>query len=161
MQHEALSSESARPVREEESLRPQRSDAGAAEENRAAGHRSVDRALAFDSESPYFNSWEVDVRALPVYLPELFVPEFILNQRIVGKVTLHVLISATGRVDRIEVLSSSHPGLLEDEAFRVVSATRFNPAIKGGLAVRSAKRIEVVFDALESVGGDDRDRMSR
>lgn len=129
--------------------RPQQSDAGATEEDRESGRKSIERSLSVETKNPYFNSWEVEIRAVPVDLPELYVPEFILREMVVGKVTLHVLLSESGRVDRVEVLGSSHPGRLEEEAIRVLNATRFKPAMKGGVPVRSAKRVEVQFDPAE------------
>lgn len=156
----AVSSVSRPAAGDEISPSPVRSDAGAPEERRETGHKSVENALALGSEPPYYNSWEVDVRALPIVLPELHLPEFILRERVVGKVTLSVLISAVGRVDRIDVLTSSHPGLLEEEALRAVNAIRFAPAMKGGVPVRSAKQIEVVFDAVGPIASESANSLS-
>lgn len=109
-------------------------------------HPGPKGAIESPLSSPYLGAAEVDVRASPIDPPPLTLPEFVLRHHVHGRVELKAFIGATGRVDAIEVISSSHPGKLEEAAIEVVTATRFSPAQKSGVAVRSIKRMEVIFD---------------
>ncbi|MBS1188298.1 MAG: hypothetical protein H6R10_90 [Rhodocyclaceae bacterium] len=126
---------------------------GASKDNPEITHVGPEGPIESSLSSPYLTSAEVDVRASPIDPPPLILPEFILRQHIKGSVELKVFISAGGEVDAIEVISSSHPGQLENEAVEVTMATRFSPAYKAGVAVKSVKRIEVIFDPDEPNAG--------
>jgi TonB family protein len=128
------------------------SDPGADRNNPEITHFAPVGPIESSQSSPYLTSAEVDVRATPIDPPPLILPEFILRQQVRGTVELKVYISADGQVDGIEVVSSSHPGQLEEAAIEVTAATRFSPALKFGVAVKSVKRIGVVFDPEELQG---------
>jgi len=94
----------------------------------------------------YLTSRELDEGAKPVDMPALVYPERAYVNRIAGAVRVRVYISATGRVDRADVVSASPSGHFEQAAIEAVKATRFRPAQKDGQPVASQKLIEVEFD---------------
>jgi TonB family protein len=94
----------------------------------------------------YLASAEVDEGAKPIDMPALVYPERAYINRIAGAVRMRVYISATGRVDRADVVSASPTGHFEQAAIEAVKATRFRPAQKNGQPVASQKLIEVEFD---------------
>jgi protein TonB len=62
-----------------------------------------------------------------------------------GVVTLHLVISAQGVVESIEVVASSPPGLFDAAAIAAFGHARFAPGLKAGVPVRSEIRYEVSF----------------
>ena len=60
-----------------------------------------------------------------------------------ARLELLVYVAADGSVDAVEVVSASPPGVLEAVALDVFGRARFEPGIKGGIAVRHYKRIAV------------------
>nr|WP_239058009.1 energy transducer TonB [Crenobacter caeni] len=60
-----------------------------------------------------------------------------------AQLELLVYVAADGSVDAVEVVSASPPGVLEAVALDVFGRARFEPGMKGGVAVRHYKRIAV------------------
>lgn len=106
--------------------------------------------LQFIAEN-YLTSREVDVRAEPINEVDLVYPQLAYQQRLRGKVTLRLLISARGELDQVSVLESEPRGVFEEAALTATRALRFSPAKKHGRNVKSRKDIAVVFDPYESI----------
>lgn len=62
-----------------------------------------------------------------------------------GRVMLHVTVSAAGTPLSVAIVASSGHELLDQAAFRAVSAWRFTPATRGGAAVSGAVDVPVQF----------------
>jgi hypothetical protein len=60
-----------------------------------------------------------------------------------GKLRLDIYIDDTGKVDHVEMLDSTVPIELRDEAVRAFSEVAWEPGRKWGLRVKSVKRIEL------------------
>ena len=93
--------------------------------------------------SRYFPASEVDHVAAPLRAVDLSFPEN--GPEIFGKLPLNLFIYHRGVVDRAEVLESTVPPSFRNYAVGVFTATRFDPAQRGGRAVKSVKKIEIVF----------------
>ena len=93
--------------------------------------------------SRYFPANEVDHVASPLRAVDLSFPEN--APEIYGTLRMNLFINERGLVDRVEVLESTVPPSFRDYAVGVFSATRFDPAQRGGRAVKSVKKIEVRF----------------
>ncbi len=72
-------------------------------------------------------------------------PEPAVSRRISGTVLLLVRVDASGRVEDIEVLTSSGSAILDREAVRAVAAWRFSPALERGRPVPGAVEVPVRF----------------
>jgi len=62
-----------------------------------------------------------------------------------GKVTLRIVVSATGSVDEVGVINSDPPGVFDDAAIRAFSPARFSPGEMLGVPVKASIVIEVNF----------------
>lgn len=102
-------------------------------------------------EKRYLLSSEVDVRAMPVNMPVLVYPEKAQQMRIDGLVKLKVFISASGRIDSVDIVETRPPGVFEEAALEALFATSFTPARKNGRDVKSQKLIEIKFDPYETI----------
>lgn len=102
-------------------------------------------------EKRYLLSSEVDVRAMPVNMPVLIYPEKAQQMRIDGLVMLKVYISASGRIDSVDIVETRPPGVFEEAALKALLATSFTPARKNGRDVKSQKLIEIKFDPYETI----------
>jgi protein TonB len=94
----------------------------------------------------YYSARDVDMppRALREIEPEY--PYAADRQRLSGKVRLQLKLEADGRVNDIEVVSATPPGLFEESALRAFREARFVPAQRNGGPVRALVLIEVVYD---------------
>jgi protein TonB len=62
-----------------------------------------------------------------------------------GQVVLEVFVSATGSVDRVNVVRAQPAGRFEQSAVKAFSAARFSPGVRKGQAVPARLRFEVNF----------------
>lgn len=62
-----------------------------------------------------------------------------------GRVTLGIVVNATGSVDEVLVISSDPTGVFDDAAIRAFSPARFSPGEMLGVPVRSSIVVEVSF----------------
>jgi TonB family protein len=93
--------------------------------------------------STYFTREEVDHVAAPLKAVDLQFPQS--GPEMYGTLRMNVFISEKGAVDRVEVLESTVPPSFRNYAVDVFTATRFDPAQRGGRAVKSVKKVEVIF----------------
>jgi TonB family protein len=97
----------------------------------------------------YFTSRELDVPAVAREKAPLVYPEDPFMWKLSGKVRLRVFINEQGTVDRAVVVHAEPAGDFEEAALAAVRRLVYEPAIKGGRAVKSQKLIEVTFDPKE------------
>jgi TonB family protein len=91
----------------------------------------------------YLFGVQLDARPSPLYdIEPVFPPEADLQE---GVVTLRILISATGNVDNVAVVSASPPGLFERSALTAFESAKFSPGMTLGVAVKSQMTVEVNF----------------
>ena len=107
--------------------------------------QAVDLPVPFDR---YLSIDEVDIRAEPANDVPLTYPVAAYVRRIPGVVRLTLFISATGKLDRVDLIDASPTGVFEKEAIDTVSKLHFHPATRYGRPVKSQKTIEVVFDPI-------------
>lgn len=70
-----------------------------------------------------------------------------------GSVTLQLVISARGDVEKVTVVSASAPGVFDESALAAFASARFAPALRGGVPVRGEVSYQVDFAPL-STGAD-------
>lgn len=91
----------------------------------------------------YLLGVQLDQRPSPLGdIEPVFPPEADLQE---GVVTLRILISETGHVDNVAVVSSSPKGLFERAALNAFESAKFSPGIALGVAVKSQMTVEVNF----------------
>lgn len=114
--------------------------------------RSRDNALLpkIVGEERYLLPNEVDVRAQPVKMSALIYPEQAQRMKIGGLVRLRVYIGKGGKIDAVDVVAATPPGVFEDAALQALLSTTFTPARKNDRAVNSQKLIEINFDPYEA-----------
>ena len=91
----------------------------------------------------YFDSAGLDPRPYPLRGIAFTPPKSKNGIEYFGKLRLDVYISEDGKVDRVEILDSTVPFDLRDEAIRAFSQAQWEPGRKWGMRVKSVKRIEV------------------
>jgi protein TonB len=97
-------------------------------------------AIAVPVDPVYYAAKELDVYPMPLSaLTPPQAPE-------PGRVQLLTMIDETGAVTAAEVFDAEPTGRFDSDAVAIVSAVRFSPARKDGLAVRSRVLIELVFE---------------
>ncbi len=77
---------------------------------------------------------------------QMIYPEPLLQQKTGGKVLLECIISEEGTPVLLRIKEGSNP-MLSREARRLVSGSRWSPAMKAGKAVRDTVEVKVEFDA--------------
>lgn len=65
-----------------------------------------------------------------------------------GSVTVRLTISEQGTIERMQILRSSPPGLLDEAALSALAKVHFSPGLRGGLPVRSDVVYEIDFAAI-------------
>ncbi|HET7401630.1 MAG TPA: energy transducer TonB, partial [Usitatibacter sp.] len=95
--------------------------------------------------SRYFTAAEVEHVAAPVRRLELQFPEGREGIDYYGTLRMDVLIDEKGHVDRVDVIQSTVPQAFRDHAVQIFSTAVFEPAQRGGRAVKSVKKVEVQF----------------
>jgi len=97
--------------------------------------------------STYPSAGALDAPAVPVTSIDPQYPDDPQLQQLEGRIVLRVLINEHGAVDRVIVEDAgSLPSSFEDSAATAFLAARFQPALKGGVPVKSQILIEVRFD---------------
>jgi len=91
----------------------------------------------------YFDSKDLETRPYPLNGISFAPPKSRNGIEFYGKLHLDVYIDAAGKVDRVELLDSTVPLDLRDEAVKSFTLARWQPGRKWGMAVKSVKRIEV------------------
>lgn len=89
----------------------------------------------------------VETETLPVQVHNP-PPEYPLPARrrgLEGTVVVEVTVLEDGSAGEVRVLDGGEQGLFVDAAIRAVKTWRFQPALRGGKAVRSTERIRFVF----------------
>lgn len=88
----------------------------------------------------------VDAAPEPLSHPAIRYPPEMQALRVGGTVTVEATVDATGRVvpGSVKVLQSPNPGL-DAEAIRVVTASRYRPARRGGRPVSTTVRQAITF----------------
>jgi TonB family protein len=95
------------------------------------------------SDSGYYASKDVDVRAAPIGDIEPADPD--LSGTIGGAVLLRLEISARGTVDRVVVVRANPDYAFGQGAFAAFERARFSPARKSGIPVPSEMMIELHY----------------
>lgn len=65
-----------------------------------------------------------------------------------GSVTVRFVVSERGTVEKVTLLRSSTPGLIDDAALAGLSQIRFAPGLRGGAPTRSEVAFEIEFAAI-------------
>ena len=91
----------------------------------------------------YFESSGLDPRPYPLQGLFFSPPKSKNGIEYFGKLRLDVYIGEDGKVDRVEMLDSTVPLALRDEAVRAFSQVRWEPGRLWGLRVKSVKRVEL------------------
>jgi hypothetical protein len=100
-------------------------------------------ALLIFATTHVFDSKDLDPRPYPLQGVTFTPPKSKNGIDYFGKLRLDVYIDADGKVDRVEMLDSTLPLNLRDEAVRAFSQVRWEPGRKWGVRVKSVKRVEV------------------
>jgi TonB family protein len=88
----------------------------------------------------------IEVETLPLLAPLPF-PKYVESarrHRTKGKVVLHVVLGATGRVTQVEVIKGLPDGLTES-SIKAAQAISFEPALVGGKPVSVVLKVEYTF----------------
>lgn len=88
----------------------------------------------------------VDSAPRPTYQAPLAYPKPARSRGVEGYVVLSLLISATGEIEKMQVLESSPAGVFDQAALQGVKQWRFEPAQYQGRAVKVWARQRVRFD---------------
>ncbi|HEX6005732.1 MAG TPA: TonB family protein, partial [Burkholderiales bacterium] len=101
--------------------------------------------------SRYFTMRELDVRPRQINDVDLIYPRRAYEMRTRGKVALQIFISDEGKVDEVNIIEATPPGIFEEAALNATLALQFTPGEKNGQRVRSRKTIEIAFDPYQSI----------
>ncbi len=93
----------------------------------------------------YYSARELDVYPRPAAPLKLGYPAGAPRDGVAGRVRLSLLIDEHGVVNHIAIVEAEPPGYFEEEARAVLAATRFVPARKDGLPVKSRVLISLSF----------------
>jgi TonB family protein len=96
----------------------------------------------------WFAGREVDVRAEPLSPVTIEYPEELAGSGIAGRVQIVLFVDERGMVRKIEVARAVPEGVFEKAAVKAWSNVRFSPAMKGGVAVKSQKVLELSYSPL-------------
>lgn len=98
---------------------------------------------------PFPDKWymaaELDVRAEPLTPVRLAYPAELAGSGIPGRVRIALFIDERGVVRKTEIVASQPERLFDEAAVKGWEEVRFSPAMKGGLAVKSEKLLELDF----------------
>ena len=94
---------------------------------------------------------ELDVRPRQINDVDLIYPRRAYEMRTRGKVALQIFISDEGKVDEVNIIEATPPGIFEEAALNATLALQFTPGEKNGQRVRSRKTIEIAFDPYQSI----------
>jgi protein TonB len=102
--------------------------------------------LLGDTRDVVMTDDSVDSPPRPTYQAPLDYPKTARSKGVEGYVVLSLLISATGEIEKVQVLESSPSGVFEDAALQGVRNWRFEPAQYQGRNVKVWARQRVRFD---------------
>jgi TonB family protein len=91
----------------------------------------------------WYTASELDVRAEPVTPVEFAYPPQL--ESLIGRVEVALFIDERGNVRKAQVLSADPEKLFDDAALSGWRNVRFSPAMRGGVAVKSEKIVQVDF----------------
>lgn len=91
----------------------------------------------------WYTASELDVRAEPVTPVEFEYPPRL--GRLIGRVEVALFIDERGNVRKAQVLSAEPEKLFDEAALNGWRNVRFSPAMRGGVAVKSEKIVQVDF----------------
>jgi TonB family protein len=74
-----------------------------------------------------------------------YYPRKALRELVEGRSIVEVVVRTDGTVETARVIVSAPPGIFDESALRVARQLRFEPARRGGAAVDSTTRIELVW----------------
>lgn len=99
----------------------------------------------------YYSSAAVDVRATPISIKPLIIPQLAYMARKQGTVRLRAYIDELGYVRKVDILSAMPEGVYEQAAIEAVTGTIFSPARRGGMPVKTYKELEINIDPYETI----------
>ena len=102
--------------------------------------------LLGDTRDVVMTDDSVDSPPRPTYQAPLQYPKTARSKGVEGYVVLSLLISATGEIEKVQVLEASPSGVFEDAALQGVRSWRFEPAQYQGRNVKVWARQRVRFD---------------
>jgi len=97
------------------------------------------------SNEPIYEINEVDTKAIILSKPKAEYTKEARQNVVTGAVLLEVILSSTGEVKGIKVLSQLPHGLT-DKAIEAVQMVKFKPAVKDGRSVSQRVKFEYNFD---------------
>lgn len=100
----------------------------------------------------YYPARVLDVYPQPLESIKLDYPDRAAAQRLDGELLLLLLIDEFGAVNDASVVEARPAGYFEADALSVFRATRFSPAQKQGLAVKSRVLLQVRYGYRENAG---------
>jgi len=98
-------------------------------------------------ERRYYTTKELDARPGILVHVEPEYPEAAARRFLSGRVVARLMISASGAVENVVIVSAEPPGYFEAAAEKAFLAARFTPGMKDGRAVRVQLLLEVSFDS--------------
>lgn len=94
-------------------------------------------------EARYKRPDELDSRPYPLRAVDLQPPAARGGIEYFGKLRVDLFIGKDGTVDRIEVLESTLPAGIAQEALKAFSSSRWEAGTRAGRKVRTVKRVEI------------------
>ncbi|HEX7953423.1 MAG TPA: energy transducer TonB [Burkholderiales bacterium] len=96
--------------------------------------------------SVYFPASQLDVQAEVLNDVMLHYPLEAFRQGLRGEVTLKLLISRDGRIDKVTVIDARPKDIFDEAAIAAALQLRYSAAIKDGIAVGAMKKVTITFD---------------
>jgi protein TonB len=106
----------------------------------------LDDATRGDTSDVVMTEETVDEAPVALETPKPVHPARARRDGVEGRVTLSILIGTDGRVADARVLEATPTGVFDDAATDAIRAWRFSPARYQGAAVRTWRRITIVFE---------------
>lgn len=120
------------------------------------GHHS--KSQAAQGSEPVYDPKEVDTKAVILSRPKAEYTNEARQNNFSGAVLLEVVLSSSGTIEDIKVVSPLPYGLT-DRALKAVRKIKFEPAIKDGSPVSQRTKVEYHFNIYERVYFGDRSKM--
>jgi len=112
----------------------------------ASDMNNLQDELLGDTRDVVMTDDSVDSPPRPTYRAPLQYPKSARSRGVEGYVVLSLLISATGEIEKVQVLEAQPSGVFEDAALQGVRDWRFEPAQYQGRNVKVWARQKVRFD---------------
>ncbi len=129
-----------------------------AQDNSKGNSANSKNSEAIQGAEPVYGPKEVDTKAVILSKPEPPYTEEARKNNISGAVLLEVILSSSGEVRDIKVLSRLPYGLT-DNALKAVRRIKFKPAIKDGHPVSQRTKVEYNFNLYDKIYYGDRSKM--